>query len=156
MTRIAALRDWPTATVQIAVQCCSSLPTWTDGLRSKCKSDSRWEEIDHPLAALKAVYGEAAGVEHFIYKTLSEHMNWEVLVHDRDSRELWCAIRASGPVVNAAGTLHGGATATLFDGAFGLLFSASKWRGFTASLNIDCRQVGICFSVLLDLLTLAP
>jgi hypothetical protein len=141
-----------------------SSPAWGDSLLAKCDSNGgNWTQIDHPLSALKAVYGENSGDNHFIYSTLGDYLRWEVrirrshicahasyiltylsqvLVHDREGLELWCAVRATGPVVNAAGTLHGGASATLFDGAFGLLFSASKWRGFTASLNIDYRQVG--------------
>ena len=41
---------------------------------------------------------------------------------------------------NVHNTLHGGATTTLFDGTFGLLFTLGGFNGVTANMSVNFRQ----------------
>ena len=88
---------------------------------------------------------------HFIFGTLSNTIfPWEVyidntLCHKPGRRELWAVLHLNTPdqwpnLINIAGTLHGGAIATIVDGAAGILFASSGYRGMTANISINYRK----------------
>lgn len=82
------------------------------------------------------------GGKHFIGTLLRKP--GAVEVHEQwlnpDTRELLVQVRMGDCAVGHPGIVHGGATATILDNAFGMLFfSCNLGTGFTANLNIDYR-----------------
>ena len=89
--------------------------------------------------------------KHFIFGTLSDSiMPWEVFItrppHDEANKTiLWAVLHLNEPykwpqLVNIAGTLHGGAIATIIDGAAGILFATAGHKGMTANLSTNFRH----------------
>ena len=88
---------------------------------------------------------------HFIFGTLSDTIfSWDVYISEPNDgqlthRELWAIIHLDKPsqwpkLLNVGGTLHGGAIATIIDGASGILFASLGFRGMTANLTINYRK----------------
>lgn len=82
------------------------------------------------------------GGKHFIGTLLRKPGGVEV--HEQwlnpESRELLVQVRLGDSAVGHPGIVHGGATATILDNAFGMLFfSCNLGTGFTANLNLDYR-----------------
>mgnify|MGYP003386173568 CR=1 FL=1 len=87
--------------------------------------------------------------KHFIFGTLSNTIfPWEVYLR-RDplcqKRRLWAVLHLNKPgqwskLINIGGTLHGGAIATIIDGAAGILFASSGYRGMTANISMNYRK----------------
>ncbi len=82
------------------------------------------------------------GGKHFIGTLLRKPGGVEV--HEQwlnpDTRELLVKVRLGESAVGHPGIVHGGATATILNNAFGMLFfSCNLGTGFTANLNIDYR-----------------
>jgi acyl-coenzyme A thioesterase PaaI-like protein len=65
---------------------------------------------------------------------IEKHEQWL----NPDTRELLVQVRLGEATVGHPGIVHGGATATILDNAFGMLFfCCDLGTGFTANLNID-------------------
>ena len=77
--------------------------------------------------------------------------SWEVYLQDPPAGQsggrhvLWTILHLNKPrqwskLINIAGTLHGGAIATIIDGAAGILFASSGRKGMTANISINYRK----------------
>jgi acyl-coenzyme A thioesterase PaaI-like protein len=88
--------------------------------------------------------------KHFIFGTLSDSIfPWDAYIcHTDDEPQktvLWSVLHLDKPgkwphLINIAGTLHGGAIATIVDGIAGILFAVTGHQGMTASLTSNYRH----------------
>lgn len=143
---------WSCSLRNVTTKCCNNHTYFLENIRN-C---AELTQID-PMNVLaennpkfhKLVRDQDA--RHFIFGTLSDTIfPWEVYLNNppcekSEKRVLWAVLHLNKPgqwpkLINVAGTFHGGAIATVIDGAAGILFASSGYRGMTASISVNYRK----------------